>query len=72
MRNGKFFSREPLEGQSGRIMTEYGLLLAMRRGRNLGLGEGKPADIFPTAAKIHGVAPSMYLPQGLPYEIVAG
>ena len=53
------------------IGDEHGLLLAMQRGRMLGFGEARPADVFPTAARISGVAPASYREEGFPYEILA-
>ena len=54
------------------IGDEHGLLLAMQRGRMLGFGEARPADVFPTAASIRGVASASYREEGFPYEILAG
>ncbi len=68
------FDLEPYRGGSEAfraIGDEQGLLLAMRRGRMLGFGEAKPADIFPTKASLRGVATARYTQEGLPYEILA-
>lgn len=53
------------------VGDEHGLLLAMKRGRMLGFGEARPADVFPTEARIRGAAPAEYRQEGLPYEILA-
>ena len=54
------------------IGDEHGLLLAMKRGRMLGFGEARPADVFPTEASIRGAAAARYRQKGFPYEILAG
>ena len=51
---------------------EHGLLLAMRRGRELGFGQAKPADVFPTWARVRGPRGAVHRPEGYPYEIEAG
>lgn len=48
---------------------EEGLLLTMNRGRNLGFGEGKPANVFPTAAQIRSKETGSHGQKGFPYEI---
>lgn len=50
---------------------EMGLLLTMGRGRNLGFGEGKPADVFPTAATIRAESAETFRRNGFPYRVDA-
>lgn len=50
---------------------ETGLLLTMHRGRNLGFGEGKPAGVFATEARIRADEPGSYQRDGFPYRVVA-
>lgn len=48
---------------------EDGLLLVMKRGRNLGFDAGKPAEVFPTGVHLRGPRPMRYQPPGLPHQI---
>ncbi len=51
------------------IGDELGLLLVMKRGRVLGFDEGRPADVFTTAAALRGATTAQYTAPGLPYQI---
>ena len=51
---------------------EHGLLLVFRRGRMLGFGEARPADVFATTASIRGAEPASYRVPSFPYHISAG
>ncbi len=53
------------------VGDEHGLLLVMRRGRELGFGEGKTSGIFPTAAAIRAARPAAIALPGYPYRISA-
>lgn len=53
------------------VGDEHGLLLVMKRGRELGFGEGKPSGIFPTAAAIRAARPAVVALPGYPYRISA-
>jgi len=69
------FELEQYRGGSDQFTAvgdEHGLLLVMKRGRNLGFGEGKPADCYATSAHVHGTGPSRYSFPELPYEITVG
>jgi catechol 2,3-dioxygenase-like lactoylglutathione lyase family enzyme len=71
----KAFGLEQYRGGSHAFTAvgdERGLLLVMERGRMLGFGEARPADCFPTIARIHGSEPARYPFPDLPYEITAG
>ncbi len=52
------------------IGDEHGLLLTMKRGRPLGFGEARSADVFPAAARIRAATSAGYRPRDLPYEIL--
>ena len=69
------FELEQYRGGSDQFMAvgdEVGLLLVMKRGRNLGFGEGKAAGCYATAAHVQGAGPSRYSFPELPYEIRVG
>jgi catechol-2,3-dioxygenase len=51
---------------------ENGLLLVMKRGRELGFGEGKTSGIFPTKAAIRASRPAEVALSGYPYRVRAG
>jgi catechol-2,3-dioxygenase len=57
--------------QFNAVGDEHGLLLVMKRGRNLGFGEGKPGAIFPTAATIRAPRPAELALPGYPYRVRA-
>lgn len=51
---------------------ELGLVLLMRRGRNLGFGEGKPAAVYPTSARLQAPPAAEIEIAGFPYTVSAG
>ncbi len=53
------------------IGDEHGLFLAMKRGRPLGFGEARSADVFPVEARLRAATPAGYRPRDLPYKILA-
>jgi hypothetical protein len=53
------------------VGDEHGLLLVMKRGRNLGFGEGKTSGIFPTAATIRAPRPAEVALAGYPHRVSA-
>jgi len=69
------FELEQYRGGSERFTAvgdERGLLLVMRRGRQLGFPEPKSADCFATVAHVHGAGPERYAFPDFPYEITSG
>ncbi|MEM9553307.1 MAG: hypothetical protein AAGC60_03550 [Acidobacteriota bacterium] len=50
---------------------ERGLVLTMRRGRNLGFAEGKPADVYATAATLRAPSPATLRAEAFPYHLAA-
>lgn len=68
------FELEQYRGGSERFTAvgdERGLLLVMKRGRNLGFTEPKPADCFATIARVQGAGPARYAFPDFPYEITS-
>lgn len=57
--------------QFNAVGDEHGLLLVMKRGRNLGFGEGRPAGVFPTAAAIRARRPAEVALAGYPHRVAA-
>lgn len=57
--------------QFNALGDEDGLLLVMKRGRELGFGEGKASGIFPTAATIRAAGPAEVALAGHPHRVVA-
>ncbi|HEX9732832.1 MAG TPA: hypothetical protein VGG06_12705 [Thermoanaerobaculia bacterium] len=49
----------------------HGLLLVMKRGRNLGFGEGRPGGVFPTAAGLRASKEARFALPDFPYEVTA-
>jgi len=66
------FGLLPYRGASEQFTAvgdELGLLLVMKRGRNLGFDEGRPAGVFATAVTLRGVEPARYAAPDLPFRI---
>lgn len=59
----------PGSDQFTAVGDELGLLLVMRRGRNLGFDQGRPAGVFPTAVSLRGATPGRYTAPGFPFEV---
>ena len=53
------------------VLRERGLLLVMRRGRNLGLASPRrrEADVFRTTARVRGARPTTFRLDGFPYAV---
>lgn len=69
------FELEQYRGGSERFTAvgdESGLLLVMKRGRQLGFPEPKLADCFATVAHVRGAGPERYAFPDFPYEITSG
>ena len=68
----KTFGLEAYRGGSDQFTAvgdEIGLLLVMKRGRNLGFGEGRPAGVFATAVTLRAARLATYSAPGFPFEI---